>query len=289
MFGTFVRMIDPNAQLLKPIKESLDALRNSIDKQTEAIRRYYEADQSPRRSKWSKLKTGLEYIGVATAVVLAVLTYLTFRRISSQAESAREQVRIMQAQLATTDRAWIKVAAANLIGDVEFQNDRFVQRQTDVSISVGLSAQNVGRSVALNAKVFGHVILQSGVVAEELTQFNACNANAWDAGVQLIPDYVGPFSVFPSESRQFKIFWEGKVDTKDRGKSIDPQLIGCVIYFLPKSQQPHYSAFAYTIQNRPADPAAPWNKPLIKIGDNVKKADLIAWPHPGTGTFANAN
>jgi len=62
-----------------------------------------------------------------------------------------------------------------------------------------------------------------------------------------------------------------------------------VIYFLPKSQQPHYSAFAYTIQNRPADPAAPWNKPLIKIGDNVKKADLIAWPHPGTGTFANAN
>jgi hypothetical protein len=54
-----------------------------------AVREYYEAKEKERRSSWQKVKLGLEILGVASAVSLAVLTYLTFNKIRSQADSAR--------------------------------------------------------------------------------------------------------------------------------------------------------------------------------------------------------
>jgi hypothetical protein len=232
----------------------------------------------------------LQKRGLWIQALLCIFTALAFGAAAYYAHVANLQAALMQRQLETTDRAWIKIAGAELIEDLAFERDRVRdENKLNVFIAVPLSAENIGRSVALNAMVEARALLWQDLFAEELAQATACNGDNWGSGVQLVAEYIGPFSIFPSETRQFKVFWNGQIDAKYRGRDVSPHLVGCVIYFLPNSQQPHYSAFAYRVQYRPANPIQPWEKRPIKVGLDAKKMDLIAWPTSGLDSFFDAN
>jgi hypothetical protein len=179
-----------------------------------------------------------------------------------------------------------KIAGIEPIRDVGFIEGRRLDKSKTVTvfIDIRLAAENMGRSVAFNATVSARLLLWGNSIAEELTQALACSGTIDNVGGDWPPIVVGPtiYSIFPSETRQLDIFWHGEVDAKYKGTSIDPRLVGCVIYSMPNSEKLHHSGFVYTIQYRPADRSLLWNRRAMKVGENVKREDLFTWPVPGT-------
>ena len=285
-------------QQIEAVSEKEQAQGKTHDTQQIEIRlppevtSYYESEQHERPTK-NKLETGIrliQFAGFIAAAVLAVLTYRTLQEIRRQADTAQRQVEIMQRQLEATDRPWVKVASVSPIRDLEF-HQLIVSSKTktiDIFIGMRLVAENVGKSVALNAVVSARMLLSSNAISEPLVQASACSGRTDNASDDLPPIVVGPLNIFPSDTRQFDVQWKGTIDAKYIGSEIAPRFVGCVIYSMPNSERTRQSGFVYRIQYRPPNPDLPWeSKPMI-IGTEVKKDDLFVWPDPGSAVVGYA-
>lgn len=175
-------------KLLGSFVRSLDAFKASLDQYGSAIRKhdqtsenqnqkplpidlrselrfpvsvseYYEAEQRERKSAWRQIRGGLEIVGVTVAVVLATLTYHTLQKVSSQANSAQNQVVIMQQQLEATDRPWVEVVSVESTDGITFYR-RIDNGLAGLHASFKMRVKNIGHSAAIHIKMVSQLVFE---------------------------------------------------------------------------------------------------------------------------------
>jgi hypothetical protein len=74
-----------------------------------SISEHYESKERDNKSKWRKIRSGLEIIGVFSAFALAVLTLMTFFQIREQTSGLSQQLTRSVEEFRIDHRAWISV------------------------------------------------------------------------------------------------------------------------------------------------------------------------------------
>jgi hypothetical protein len=282
-------------KLLKSYVRSLDAFKASLDQYGSAARKheqtsenqdqkplpieirselrlpvtvseYYEAKQRERQSAWPTIKAWLEIVGVVVAVVLAVLTYYTLRKISSQADSAQQQVVIMQRQLEATDRPWIKIKGASVYPDFSFFGDSIPSNPTQNILGVTMvevAVENVGRSIAINAYLRGELIFLKGMPEAMQEQSLVCSGQSGTTPTILQ-------SIFPGDpGPRFFTSAEQELTAVRKGQEVKPVFLGCIVYAISNSAKLHHSAFMYALEQL-ADGAHWEDKPFPRTDDRFQ-------------------
>jgi type II secretory pathway pseudopilin PulG len=215
-----------------------------------AIREYYESEQRERQSTWKKIKTGLEIIGVSAAVILAILTYFTFKKVSSQAnsaqkqaDSAQKQVRIMQKQLEAAERSWIKL--------VECKPTELYFWRGSAGINIQATIQNVGHSVATNVHVGIMIVLpkwgNGWMEPLPKAQKEICDTmtKSQDDATVFVND-----SLTKSIGSSIGISADG-VNVIEGSRDIMPLFAGCIDYQDSVSAEHHQTSFIYDVLKQP--------------------------------------
>jgi hypothetical protein len=255
----------------KPLVEVRSILRLPV-----SVHRYYEAKYREQKAPWRKAKDVLEYVGVATAIGLAVLTWFTLEKVSSQADSAQKQVGIMQRQLEITDRPWIEISQAD-VEDFHF-HARVDNGKPMLFTTVHMRVANVGHSAATNVRTISFLIFQLGMDPfMEARQKQVCDA----------PDpmrMTKQFVLFPGRDSGDRLYDEiGFDETIQQGdmwpigdgkSSVDPVIIGCVLYDIPGSHNnPHHTGFSYQFNSR--TPNGHLTYRAFRIGEIISPKSLV--------------
>jgi len=305
-------MNDVQIRILKAILRSLDSLKTSLDENNEAIREYtqaakkesrenapievrselrlpkairgyYEAEQRERQSGWRKLVSGLQFIGVATAVILACLTYLTLQKVSSQAEAAHEQARIMRQQLETTDRPWLSIKTS-------FVGPFVCYPHGGCSTNIGLAFDNVGHMPAVDIRYqftllpdeyphHYHLFSDARRICERIRELKPSVPNLNDPPL--------PRTIFPGERRW--LTHHVSIDAKELDATISfmsqeggspgitPLLLECFEYGSETTGKRHHgTAYIFELFNGPPKPGIghPVINPLAASNIAASELDL---------------
>lgn len=214
-------------------------------------REYYRSEYSktPGKKVLGAINKALEIGAIFIALGIAILTYKTLGQIKRQADSAHEQIGIMQRQLEATDRPWIVIANASLIDGISFYR-RVDDGLPGAHVKVKVLVKNVGRSIAINVKMTSRLFFElpeetdvsikereRSICADSKPSFTSPEftlAPDQDSGNRL---RVDDYEAIPGDS----IFL-----TVDEAKWVNPAIAGCVTYRTPNSDSKlHHTGFVY--------------------------------------------
>jgi hypothetical protein len=152
-------MSDQLLDKLRLFVKALDAFKASLDKHTEAIREatetnkhtqsdqaptprfvndkiilppaipaYYEAEQRerPNKTRWERIKRGVEFVTLVVAIGLAVLTYYTLCQVTKQANAALDANHISRENLTSVQRAFVYMNGFSIFPASQSQKTGFV-------------------------------------------------------------------------------------------------------------------------------------------------------------------
>jgi hypothetical protein len=120
-----------------------------------AVSEYCEAQNRERKSRWPKVKTGLQIVGIASAATLAILTFLTLQEVRKQtpkiaesADAAKESADLASKQLEAVDAAVIEPLIPT------------VQLPIPITMEIRFAPKNDGHVIARDLKLGFSVALQ---------------------------------------------------------------------------------------------------------------------------------
>lgn len=224
--------------------QSSIAVRAALELPVEA-REYYSSKARPTRRKriWRWTRNSLEIAAVVVAIVLASLTYRTLQQVKRQADSAHNQVFIMEEQ----NRPWLKVTNVSLrqsvppILTLSFQHYKVKSGEevTQATLQIEFMLRNIGHSVAQSVMVESELFFTT---ASSTTQFTDAvkteQTRFCDASLSGAPDMSARSAVFPDGPSIWDLGVSGTItgdrvirDPSDPATAyISGVLIGCVNY-----------------------------------------------------------
>jgi hypothetical protein len=150
------RAADTNrdAQPIRPIPVELGANSHI----PAAISEHYEAENRYRNSKWRKVKTGAEILGIASAFALAILTFVTLCEIKKQtllvqksADAAKSAADTAHDALVRSQRPWLGINGPMIA--VERLRIESIQERMQIHGRVKIAVRNFGVSPALHVGI----------------------------------------------------------------------------------------------------------------------------------------
>jgi hypothetical protein len=190
------------------------------------------------------------------------------------------QLNTMERQLEMTDRPWIKDTVVSSF-EMGWQHGSYL------GWDVNVRTENVGRSVATG------IFPEAKLIAIEGADFidyprretkKVCD----DVDMRFDKIKSDPIawatSVFPENSLEFPqgvYLLPSEVEKKSfdggasLGKSINPMLVGCIVYHYPSSEHPHHTGFVYVLSHSDDSSLAEPTTVFFGIGRNIPKDKII--------------
>jgi hypothetical protein len=169
------------------------------------------------------------------------------------------QIEIAQRQFELTGRPWLAFSVRP-VSPLTFGD------QGSMSLTLSLTARNVGRSVAVNVTINARIIVAKFLSAQQQIideQRLVCRS---------VFTEVLSYVVFPEEAHTAPISFNLDGRTLEKGRSpnthiIDLFLVGCVDYQFSGHDRHHQTRFAYEIRRKTVD--FPKSIGVIMIGESV--------------------
>jgi hypothetical protein len=253
-----------------------------------AVDGYYASEQKERPSKNRKdsLRLIFEGLGLIIAGLLAWSAYRTLGQIQTQTAAMNRQVGVMQKQLDTTDRPWIKVdigpntdwvPGAIIGGPLSFEQNG------SGGLTVKIVMNNIGRSVA--------TLVESRIEVIPMSPFDPKFRLPIDKQRELCNRTLSHtvvdtrYAIFPGTKKEEFVrlsFSTSNIppppQNLKRGKPVSLIVYGCVDYYF--ASVAHQTGFIYQVYGGPRHEG-------IQIKDTVPVSRLTFEPYPFGGEYAN--
>jgi hypothetical protein len=193
-----------------------------------AVEEYCASEERdrPKNTRRNNIRLCFEGVALLAALLAAFFTFRNLNQIRRQADSAQQQIGVMQKQFEAADRPWVKMAAISITSPLTYDS-------AGVKLGFNFVPQNIGRSPAQN--IWISAILTPAFMGEDLREIQKriCGqAQPPHEGLLsylLFPgdSYIQPFGLDMS-AESIKSHW-GKMPPEV--KTIDPipiALVGCV-------------------------------------------------------------
>jgi hypothetical protein len=231
-------------------------------------RTYFEATRGERLTVWTNLL--LVIVGVTAAVIYFF-----------QLQATRSQLTVMQNQLESADRPWLKITGAMPAAPLFYHVPYVLTPGLDfVNTGIKVTVENVGHSVALDITTRAQMVLVKPLNGAANDYFSYPLRMQKKLCSEAAPPGL-PINLFPGENNNdqsgddedFPI--AGKTFTLPNdpsGPKIDLIFVGCVDYRISASGKMHHSNFIYELKVN--DPGQRDDHGILTVGKIVPVTDL---------------
>lgn len=217
------------------------------------------------------------WVNIATLAVLSLYTLFTILIWSGNNKSAEYSHR----QLEMIDRPWIK--------DNVQSASEFLFQNGGISWAVTLNAANVGKSVATEIYPDAKLIAIRGAdfldgPRQQVSEL--CNSLSLKfQDVKKTYPSIWNSSIFPGDTLPLPrgvILWAKDINADvsfdggaQLGKSVNPMLIGCIVYHYGNSDTAHHTGFVYVLSHN-EEPSTPESaRVFFSIGKTLPKDSIV--------------